>query len=295
MSHRIVRKPVTALVVLLCLPMPSFAQHFAAPDEDVQRVRAGVAALGREWNASVVAQTAALYAPLHRQHDDSGIRALREVSYGPAPGQTLDLFAANQGFDQLGPVVVYLHDGADKTLAGTDGLYYANVGKWVARVGGVGVNADFGARPADVRRVLDWTHANVAQYGGDPQTVLVLAHGSSAALLARYLFDEHAQPAGGPGIAGAVLISGAFGPRDVARAKAYRGKAVPILLWSAELDPTESGIDALRQTLCAKVGACPTFASLAGHNHVSTVMSIDSGDTSAVNSLVRFYHSAVHK
>jgi hypothetical protein len=75
----------------------------------------------------------------------------------------------------------------------------------------------------------------------------------------------------------------------------YQGMAVPILLWSAELDPVEAGMNELKEKLCGKYGTCPMYALLAGHNHVSQVMSFDSADSSAMGSLIRFYHSAVRK
>jgi hypothetical protein len=37
------------------------------------------------------------------------------------------------------------------------------------------------------------------------------------------------------------------------------------------------------------------FAELKGHNRVSSVMSFDSADFSAMGSLIQFYHSAVRK
>ena len=77
--------------------------------------------------------------------------------------------------------------------------------------------------------------------------------------------------------------------------ESYQGKAVPIMLWSAELDPVQSGITEMKELLCRKYGTCPMFTELAGHNHVSPVMSLDTADTSALGSIHQFYQSAVRK
>jgi triacylglycerol lipase len=297
------------LLALLAVPPLTVAQHSAGPPSpEVLQVRAGVAALGRTWNAQVLDQTAKLYLPLHRQRPAAGIRQMGDVSYGPLARQKLDLFVPDQGFDELGPVIIFLHGGdatgGDKVLSGTDGLLYGNVARALARAGGIGINANYraGSRGSagaeDVRRVIEWTQQNAARYGGDPKSIIVLGHGEGAVHLASYLFDQAAQPKAGPGIAGAILSSatlGGRGSRPLQLVDDYQGAAVPILLWSAELDPVESGMPELKEKLCRRYGKCPAYDQLAGHNHISAVMSFDSADMSAMGSLIRFYHSVVRK
>ncbi len=275
---------------------------------EVASVRASVAAMGKKWGAEVFTETARLYTSLHRQRDSSGIRRTSDVSYGPLAAQKLDLFVPDQGFEALGPVPIYLHDSdpasRDKIVAGTDQLLYSNVAKALARAGGVGINANYrlaaGALTPDgaddIRRLIDWTRTNVAKHGGDPQSILVLGHGEGAMRLASYLFQQSSQAESGLGIAGAILAGGSFDSPALRKlVDAYQGKAVPILLWTAEFDPVESGVIALKDRLCSKPGTCPTLADLKGHNRVSAVMSFDSPDMSAMGSLIRFYHSVVHK
>ena len=297
------------LLLLAAIPALSQAQHSSGPPTpEVLQVRAGVAALGRNWNSQVLEQTAKLYLPLHRQRPTAGIRQTPDISYGPLAQQKLDLFAPDQGFDELGPVIIFLHGGAatggDKVLPGTDGLLYGNVARALARAGGIGINANYRAGSKgrsgaeDVRRVVEWTLKNAAQYGGDPKSIIVLGHGEGAAHLASYLFDQAAQPKEGPGITGAILSSGTLGrpgskPLDLV--ENYQGPVVPVLLWSADLDPVENGMSELRDKLCRRYGNCPDYALLAGHNHISAIMSFDSADMSAMGSLIRFYHSVVRK
>src|SRR6185369_9655969 len=282
--------------------------------EDVTRAQAGVAALGRNLNATVLAETARLYLPLHQQRDLSGIKQLRDISYGKHAKQKLDLFVPEQGFSEPGPVFIFLHGGdatgGDKTLAGSGGQMFGNVARLAARVGGVGINADY--RPVrahanrtgspagteDVRELLEWTHQNIAQHGGDPNAIIVFALGDGAAHVAGYLFHQPSQLKEGPGMAGAILVSGTFGSlndRPLNLIDSYEGKAVPISLWSAELDPVQTGITEMKDLLCRKYGKCPMLSELAGHNHVSAVMSLDTADTSTMGYIHQFYHSAVRK
>lgn len=302
-------RPSVILAVLLAfMPCFSLAQHSAKPPgEDVLRVRNGVAAMGKNWSPEVLAGTAELYTFLLRQRPTAGIRQISNIRYGAHAQQTLDLFVPDQGFDEPGPVIVFLHGGAstggDRVLQGTDGLLYSNVARALARAGGIGINASYrvGAKwptgPEDVRRIIEWTRMNAARHGGDPESIIVLGHGEGAVNLAGYLFHQPSQPKDGPGIAGAVLSSGTFAAdqRPLNLIEGYKGRRVPLLLWSAELDPVEAGMTDLRDRLCNHYGGCPDFALLQGHNHASAVMSFDSADMSAMNSLIRFYHSVVRK
>jgi len=294
------------------------------PSEEVVRVRAAIAAMGKTWNAQVLAETTRLYTQLQRERPTAGITQMKNLSYGREAQHKLDLYFPDQGFEQLGPVFIFLHGGADtggdKVLPGTDDLVYSNVARLAARVGGVGINANYrqmaGSRwPAgaqDVRALIAWTREHVAEHGGDPASILIFANGEGALHVATYLFDQNLQPVGGPGIAGAILASATLAPdmsSKVARryfgkdakhlplalVDSYQGKAVPMMLWSADLDPVESGMTELKEKLCRKAETCPTYVRLEGHNHVSHVMSLDSADLSTMNSLFRFYHSAVRK
>src|SRR5262245_60826597 len=70
----------------------------------VHSVRAGVAALGKQWNESVAEATTDLYAGLTAQ-DTSGIRRISDLEYGPHEQQRLDLFVPEGGFSELTTVI----------------------------------------------------------------------------------------------------------------------------------------------------------------------------------------------
>ena len=303
---------LSVLVVAGVLHSPHLNPHSrpagAAGSEsaaELAAVRAGVIALGPQWNPAVKAATAGLYAPLHRHHNNSGIKQLTELSYGDSPQQTLAMFVPAQGFDELGPVLLFLHDDpnlGDKLVSNTDELFYHSVPRWVARMGGVGINATYrqsatavGESNHDLRLLIEWARNNVSQYGGDPDSILILGSGAGAGRVADYLFDESAQPAAGPGIAGAILVGGTFAGLPPSLVEAYKGKAVPIEFWSAELDPAAAETTELHAALCSKYGTCPHLEVLLGHNHISPIMSIDSVDATAAGLLIRFYHSVVLK
>jgi acetyl esterase/lipase len=323
MKHRFGNGVALALIMSFSAGLP--AQPRAGESDPVAAARAGVAALGTQWSRQANAQTAALYAALHRAVDSAGIRQISGLSYGAHRQQTLDLFVPDQGFDEPGPVLVYLHGGGstggDKIVADTDGLIYANVGKWIALVGGIGISANYRLLPEakwpsgadDVRLLLDWVRKNVGSYGGDPNTVILMGNSVGAMHIAGYLFYEPAQLEGGPGIAAAILSSGGFaattddhltsayfgagGEAHLALnlVDTYDGEAVPILLWTGEYDVPliKTGVAQLYASLCRKYGDCPMRVELAGHNHVSHVMSIGSADTSVTDTIIRFYHSVV--
>lgn len=303
------------------------AQTASAQDEAlVAEARAGVAALGKQWNGEVNAATQALYVELHRHVDSSGIRQISDLSYGPHELQNFDLFVPEQGFSEPGPVLIYFHGGGlvrgDKLGAGTDGLIYSNIGKFMARAGGIGINANYRLVPDakwpsgadDIRMLLEWVKDNIGEYGGDPNNILLMGNSAGSTHVASYLFHEASQLANGPGIRGAILSSGAFDAQDdAARAyygdgaadlaahrplglvDSYQGEPVPLFLWSAEFDPAfiETSVAEMYAKLCRKYGDCPMYTQFQGFNHVSHVMSIDTADTEISNAIIRFYHSVI--
>jgi triacylglycerol lipase len=305
----------------------AIGQHGAAPPErnSAYEARMGVAALGKQWNAEVNAETERLYTAVHREVDSTGIQKISDLSYGPDEQQTFDLFVPEGGFSEPSVVLVYFHGGGlvrgDKNTEASDGLIYANVARWIARAGGIGINANYRLVPnakwpsgaEDIRLLLEWVHENIERYGGDVTNVVLMGNSAGAAHIATYLFHEPSQLPDGPGISAAILSSGAFGAvpeSDAERAyfgagedgagrmplnlvDTYDGERVPTLLWSAEYDVSsiETGVAEMYTKLCRKYEDCPMFAQLQGHNHVSHVMSLDSDDTEVVNVLISFYHT----
>ena len=274
----------------------------------VHAARAGVAELGKQWNVSVRDATTELYGELLRQQSSAGIREIANLKYGPDEQQSLELLVPEGGFSELTTVLVYLHgDGLSRSEPSHAGR---NIGRYVANVGGIGVNAGYRvARDAeglsgaeDVRLVLQWVRANIEPYGGNPDNIVLMGNSTGAAHIATYLFHEPSQLPGGPGVKAAILSSGTFGengdgngPTPLDLVDSYAGSAVPLLLWSGEYDvpAVETSVAALYAKLCKKYADCPMFVQLQGFNHVSHVLSIGSADATVTNTIMRFYHSVI--
>ena len=164
-----------------------------------------------------------------------------------------------------------------------------------------GSDAEWSSGAEDVRTLLTWLRDNVEPYGGDPHNIVLMGHSTGAAHVATYLFHEPSQLPSGPGITAAILSSG---PSEegadrthtpLALVDSYAGPAVPILLWSAEYDAPaiETSVADLYAKLCRKYADCPMFVQWQGHNHGSTVLSIDTADTAVTDGIMRFYHGVI--
>jgi triacylglycerol lipase len=281
------------------------------------RARDGVAAIGTRWDGEAFAETVALYAAVHRDIEWPGVLEPEVVRYGPGADQTFELYRPEQEFSEPGPVFLFLHGNGlgngDRIAPGSDGLIFTHLGKLGALAGGIGVSMSYRvpgrgthapgaaetrleAGTEDLRRVIEWLGDNVASYGGDPGTIVILASSEGATTTAAYLFNEDSQPQSGPKVAAAVLASGLFGslaPEIERLVVDYEGERVPLALWTAQYDTAEvaAGIADLHEILCRKYEGCPWTDHLEGHNHVSHVMSLGTADTAALNAFIRFYHT----
>ena len=310
------RSPLPSVLVSLVAAaglMAAYAQSPTPSSADTARQLAyeaamGVRAIGKRWDRDAFAETIRLYTAVHREVPWPGVLAPETHAYGEDPRQTLSLFRPEQAFSEPGPVFLFLHGNglgdSAPTAPGSDGLIYSHLGKLGASFGGLGVIASYrDAESADVvsgiedlRQLLSWLTRNVARFGGDPDTIVLLAAGEGAAHAARYLFARDGQTAAGPGLAAAVLISGLFGdqaPGLTDAVDAYDGPRVPLALWSGEHDPapTEIGVAELYAQLCRKYRDCPAFAQLQGHNPISHVLTLGTADTGVMNALIGFYHT----
>lgn len=298
-----------------------------AADGAVAEARAGIAAIGKQWNGNVNTATQTIYTQLQRTAERSGVRVIADLEYGAHPLQGFDLFVPEADASAPRPVLVYLHGGGlvrgDKIGDGTDGLIYSNIGYFFARHGIVTLNANYRLVPEvtwpagqeDIRLMLEWIAENIERYGGDPGRVFLMGNSAGSTHVATYLFNESEQFADGPRVIGALLSSGAFAvdDSDTARryfgadaatraarsplglADSYEGEAVPLFLWSAELDPAfiETSVADMYAKLCSKYADCPRYTQFQGHNHVSHVMSLNSADSVVGDAAIEFVESVL--
>lgn len=162
-------------------------------------VQATMAAIGPLWGSNIqkhsdMVKTA--YAPLLAAAPREGIVVTRDIAYGAHARQVVDVFQPANIKDA--PVAIFVHGGAfvrgDKRT--TDEIY-DNVLYWFARQGYLGINVEYRLAPDapypggadDVAAAMDWLHANVAHYGGDPARLFLIGHSAGGTHVASYAYD----------------------------------------------------------------------------------------------------------
>ena len=95
-------------------------------------------------------KTAALYAPLQEKEPYQGVKIERDVKYGPADRNLLDVFMPEPALSSPRPVLIFVHGGAfvggNKRTA-PDSPFYDNIMLWAAKNGFVGVNVTYRLAP----------------------------------------------------------------------------------------------------------------------------------------------------
>ncbi|WDQ99790.1 alpha/beta hydrolase [Devosia sp. J2-20] len=116
---------------------------------------------------------------------DAGSRKVaRNLAYGPAERQKLDIYAPRDRQDNL-PVVVFFYGGSwnDGSRA-----HYDFVGRALAAQGFVTVIADYRLLPEveypgfldDCATAVEWIAGNIGLHGGDPERLALMGHSAGA-------------------------------------------------------------------------------------------------------------------
>ena len=269
--------------------------------EDIRRV---IAEIGPNFGPDILEKTRALYAPLMQPAPDSA--ATYDQPYGPHARQQVDVYT--KATAQAAPVLVYVPGGGfvsgDKR---SDENFYGNVGRWFARQGVVSVIANYRLAPdfaypaggEDVRAALAWTRDNIARFGGDPARIFLFGQSAGAAHAATCLFDPAVRDAGHQPV-GAILASGIYSmsaTRKAPNTVGYYGddesryeamsqinhvgnSKIPLFLSLAEFDPVGLATPTLQlaAAITQRDGKSPRLFWQQHHNHVSTVLSFNTGD-----------------
>lgn len=266
-------------------------------------LRAKLEALGRDLSPAMLGGTTQLFAAMARGSDPE-VAVTRDLAYGEDPRHRLDVFRKADTKDAS--VLVFVHGGGfvmgDKRSAETP--FYDNIGTFAALQGFVGVTItyrlapahQFPAGPEDLAAVVRWIKADIAQYGGDPDKIVLSGQSAGAAHVAAYVAHRAHHVAEGGGIAGAILMSGIYDtlsctpnefhiayygadPKGWGPASCMAGllgSEIPLMLTVSEFDPED-----FQRQAAQFVGAWgvahagyPEMHYLAGHNHLSPAQSI---------------------
>ncbi|MEE3000347.1 MAG: alpha/beta hydrolase [Pseudomonadota bacterium] len=282
--------------------------------------------IGKVFNPSVVDKTLGLYIPTLSQIDRTGIKIIRDISYGPDSRNILDIHHDGSEAKDL-PVVIFFHGGGfvrgHKNIE--NDLLYGNVANFCVRNGMIGVNATYRLAPeakwpegaVDVGRAVDWARENISSYGGDPTKIFLLGQSAGATHVSTYVLRKSMHPDdNGPGCAGAILMSGVYGisaKNTAPNIMDYYGEAsekydemgvlgnvdhgdTPVMIVTSEYDIIgfEKVAIALMNEIAAKFNWLPRYKQMSGHNHVSQVYSIGSGDNGLEPDIIDFVDRIVN-
>ncbi|MGH8150762.1 MAG: nuclear transport factor 2 family protein, partial [Steroidobacteraceae bacterium] len=288
----------------------------ARPPDPPPGMPVSIAAALQKMGPTLSPRTAALYAPMFPKEPYPNVSVTRNVHYGPAASNTLNLFTApDRGHGH--PVVVFVHGGGfsfgSAHMAGTP--FYDNVGLWAASHGLVGVTMNYRLAPKfkfpagveDMTAAVHWLIHHVRAYGGNPREIFLWGHSSGAADVADYV--AHVAMTGArPVIAGAILTSGVSYDlgHEVSIWKAYYGSDVskyaersslpgllktstPLLVTDAELYPS-----LMRQQTAelvkarAAIGRPVRTAYAPNHSHLSELFAVGTADHSLSGPVLEF-------
>jgi len=282
---------------------------------------AGIAASLQELGRVIdPPKTAALYAPLQQKEPYPGVRIERDVKYGAADRNLLDVFVPETAASAR-PVLIFVHGGAftaGNKRGPNASPFYDNVMLWAVKNGFVGVNTTYRLAPQspwpaaaeDLAAVVQWVADNASARGGDPARVHLMGHSAGAVHVASYVSHPEFHKVRGGGLAGAIMVSGLYNPTaetvgepekayfgtdsSVYAARASLGGLVatklPLMITAAELDPPpfHREFNLLKDAACKAARGCPHAFVLPQHGHMSEVYAINTADTRLTDQILEF-------
>jgi triacylglycerol lipase len=270
--------------------------------------RARIDAFGRELTPELLTGTSMMMAGMFEGMDPQTIEE-EDIAYGPDPRHRLDLY--RQQNIEKAPVFVFVHGGGfvmGNKRNPPPSPFYRNVGDFAARHGWIGVVPTYPLAPEHpwpagaeaVRGVVEWIREHAAEFGGDPERIVLSGQSAGAVHVAGYVAHARFHAIPGGGVRGAVLMSGIYDttvPRgsegEVAhpyygtdRATFAEANCLPGLLSTdVPLCFTVSEFDAaMFQDEAARVagawgrakGTYPEMHYLVGHNHLTPSQTLGS-------------------
>lgn len=271
------------------------------------------------------------YSPLVLRTDNGGIEVERDIRYGEAERQRLDVYSrAEWRGPQAAPrdVLMFFHGGAFiRGNKSANGAIYDNVTYWFAHRGCVAVNVEYrlaGDAPYpggadDVIAAVRWVQRHIAARGGNPARIFLMGHSAGGSHVASALFDPAVSDRlSEQDIRGAMLISARL-TADVLPdnpnangVRAYFGEDeslyvqrspsthvgrsnVPVLVAVAEHENTHLdryGREFFEAAQRPPRDALSRFVALPRHNHTSIVAHFNSGEETLGPELIAFMRDA---
>lgn len=265
-------------------------------------------------------KTVELYAPLQEKEPYQGIKVERDVKYGPADRNLLDIFLPETAAPSR-PVLIFVHGGAfvggNKRTTPTS-PFYDNIMLWAAKSGFVGVNVTYRLAPLapwpagaeDMAAAVRWVTDKIAERGGDPARIYLMGHSAGAVHVANYVSHPEFHKVKGGGLAGAIMLSGIYDltatplaetqrayfgtdPERYAEQSSLKGLStteIPLMFAAAELDPEGFVLqfDLAKQASCKRANGCARTLLLPQHSHMSEVYAINTADTRLTDEILNF-------
>ena len=310
-SKGVLRKGVLAAVAAV-VALSAWAADSPMPPEIAKKL----AELGRVIDPQA---TAKLYAPLQPTEPYFGFRIERDLKYGPAERNRLDIFMP-QNVTSGRPVLIFVHGGAfiggNKRMPNSP--FYDNVMMWAVKNGFIGVNITYRLAPgspwpagaedvaAAIRRVSD----EIGERGGDASRIYLMGHSAGAIHVASYVSHPEFYKVKNGGLKGAIMVSGIY---DLTAApltdpeRAYFGNDashyadesslpgllktnIPLMAVSSELDLPGfvKQLDLFKDATCKRPAGCARTVMLPQHSHMSEVYSINTEDTRLTDQILEF-------
>ena len=275
----------------------------------VESLLQGVAEIGPQFNEDILKQTIKLYEPFASK-DISAHHMSVDVAYGEHPRQVLDFYQSEQG----APILLFVHGGG--FISGgkrVNDCFYGNVGHYFARHGIAVALMNYRLAPEftwpsaanDIAQCLDWLQVRRT----NNEKLIIVGQSAGAAHVATYLTDPLFCKHASANVNGAILMSGFYDTQKPMSpgAKSYFGDdpstlvqrstilnlsnlQIPVLLTLAQFDPPGIALQTL--SLASQITqvkqVTPPLNCLAGHNHVSTVLSIGSPQNDVGDLLLKY-------
>jgi acetyl esterase/lipase len=267
------------------------------------------------------AKTSELYAPMQEKEPYSGVKIERDIKYGPADRNLLDVFVPDTA-PSARPVLIFIHGGgftAGNKRSAFANVFYDNIMLWAVKNGFVGVNMTYRLAPAspwpagaeDIAAVVQWVADNISARGGDGARIFLMGHSAGAAHVAGYVSHSEFHKVKNGGLKGAIMVSGIYDlltwPQGGAQEIAYYGQDfslyaersalkgllatdIPLMFASAELDTLYfiEQLNQVKEATCKSARGCARSVLLPQHSHMSEVYAINTADTRLTDQILEF-------